>query len=164
MHYFLVLLSLFKGFIMKLASVIFLVFVILLTFSCKENVREPKSKIVRTKSLNPNGDSELAILMREMLAHSKYIKQRLEDGLAEQEAYPESQERLLTAKATTLEKRGYGFDAYANAYLAALQELHKPNGMRIYNHNNLVSKCVDCHKSFCTGPIPTIEKLFISND
>lgn len=149
---------------MKLVYFSFLSAIFSIIISCNENKSETAPKIIRTESLNPNGDSELAILMREMLAHAKYTKERIEDGLSEQTKFPENHLKLVTAKATSPEKRGEGFNEYAEAYLASLKELHTPNGMRIYNHNNLVNTCINCHKSFCTGPIPTIEKLIITNE
>jgi hypothetical protein len=72
-------------------------------------------------------------------------------------------EALVTSTPTKPEVKGPVYEGFAanyqeklNAFLAA-RELDLASGA----YNNLVEACVACHKSYCPGPIPTIEKLYV---
>lgn len=121
--------------------------------SAEEEKKENK------KSLNPNGDSELALLMREMFDEAQKIKKQVQNGEPVETTL--DQEKILTAHATEPEKAASPeFKAWAGAYLASLDSLKeaKPeNAEKIYRE--LVNNCLTCHKSLCPGPIVRINKL-----
>ena len=130
-----------------------LILVLMIFSSCKneENIEEQPP-------LNPNGDSELALLMRQMY----------EDGmLAKQEILEEKEistvlkhENILTAKATEPDKVETDlYRTFANGYLELMAEVNDENNPnRKASYSNLVDSCMQCHKSICPGPMVKIKK------
>ncbi|CAN5377543.1 hypothetical protein BH11BAC2_BH11BAC2_08220 [soil metagenome] len=113
------------------------------------------------KPLNPNGDSELAILMRVMVKATEANTVQLKNNVGIV-PYPESFHDILTATPSdsTLDKKM--FDGYAKGYIQAITEFNKADlTMQVASHNNVVQSCKSCHEQFCRGPIKRIEKMFI---
>ena len=143
---------------LKVISCLLLLFV--LGISCSEDKEEritDDSQI--QKPLNPNGDSELALLMRAMEEEAKQIKEQIAND------YPITinleHEKILTAEATEPDKAASDeYKAYATAYLAAIKGLKtasKAQQLDAYEH--LVGNCTTCHQALCPGPLVRIEKL-----
>lgn len=133
-----------------------LALIIIITFlfiSCGNNNTKPP--------LNPNGDSELALLMRQMY----------EDGMLAKQAILEDQEittilkheKILTAAATEPEKAGSDlYKSFANNYLSLMAEVNDPkNPNRKEAYSNLVNSCIQCHQALCPGPIVRIKKMVL---
>ena len=115
----------------------------------------------KTKSLNPNGDSELAILMREMVAITDSIKSDLSSHRNIRNM-PENLAAILTAKKTdeTIDKAIY--IPLANNYLDRVKDFYSSTGdAQIHAYNLMVSACVSCHQNFCGGPIKRINRLHL---
>jgi microcompartment protein CcmL/EutN len=119
--------------------------------SCQQSQNRP---------LNPNGDSELALLMRAMYEDGERMKEHLESGkipkpMADVEA-------LLTAEATEPDKVAtQEYKAFAESYIAltaSLKEADAESAPELYK--NMVDMCMTCHKSMCPGPMVRIEKLY----
>ncbi len=112
--------------------------------------------------LNPNGDSELAIVMRTMMESGKTMKAEVE-GNQPISKYPEEIKTITTAKQTDgmIEDRNV-FNGLANFYLATLDSMYIPATDTKKQFNHVVKSCVDCHENYCHGPIPAIKKLYIS--
>jgi hypothetical protein len=112
--------------------------------------------------VNPNGSSELALLMRDMTSFSEQMRGAvLHDSLP---AFPAGFRRIHAATPTDPEVRGDVFDGHADLYLSALKKLYdEPVTSRIDNYNNLISTCVSCHENFCRGPIKRINKMRINS-
>ena len=109
--------------------------------------------------LNPNGDSELALLMRSMYDDGMEMKLALKNGDTPQShidiAKLYTSEPTVTGKADTPE-----YQAFALAYEAAhkgLEEAQEDQKTQAYK--TLVNSCIACHKSVCPGPIVRIEKM-----
>ena len=114
------------------------------------------------KPLNPNGDSELALLMRAMHENGMEVKQQLLAG-----EIPELNvdcEKLLTAKATEPEKVATPLYAgYAKAYESAVKSFkHEFNDNRIGTYKTMVDACMNCHREVCPGPMVKIKKMYLS--
>lgn len=112
--------------------------------------------------LNPNGDSELALLMRKMIKHLETEHAAI---LANQAAvsYPAEFEKIKTAKRTETKDVSENFQAESDIYLNSLKAYHNSTAEnRITNYNNLVNSCVNCHMNECPGPVKTINKLIIA--
>lgn len=112
-----------------------------------------------TTDLNPNGSSELSLLMRQMHKHA--LKAR-EDVLNNKVSggYLVEFEKIYTAKPTTATTKNQYYNSYADLYMAALKNFSKSNRKNLKeNYNNLVSGCVVCHTTHCPGPMVLIEKL-----
>ena len=111
------------------------------------------------KPLNPNGDSELALLMRAMYDEAEQIKQQIANG--DSITLSLNHEKILTAHATEPQKAASAeYKAFAKTYLQAVKSLTEASSsQRINFYNNLVANCMTCHKALCPGPIVRIKKL-----
>jgi hypothetical protein len=122
----------------------------------KENVATCKIKPV-----NPNGDSELSLLMREMMRSADSMKTVIKSGNVP-EKFPDAFLKIHTAKPTDDDTKHASYDAFATNYIDNLQILCKsPKAESIKNYNVVVNSCINCHNDHCPGPIKTIEKLFL---
>lgn len=111
--------------------------------------------------MNPNGSSELSLLMREMLEHAQSARKlALEEKL--NPTIPESFQKIHTAKATDSETKNSYYDTFADVYLNAVKTYSTSKGPEIVsNYNNLVNTCLACHSTHCPGPVPRIKKLLV---
>jgi len=111
-------------------------------------------------TVNPNGESELALLMRSMTDFMEQAKGNLQNGMEIQDC-PEEFNRLTTAKETEgiIQERDH-FNAYSEQWLDDLEKLCNSNGQeQIQAYEQLRTSCLTCHQSYCQGPIPKIERL-----
>ena len=122
------------------------------------------SGIDKRQSLNPNGDSELALLMREMYEDGQRIKQEIKKG-RKPEILKKFKE-IHTATATEPEKVSTGsYKAYADAYLMSIELLESSEAENVEDrYKALVESCMNCHRAICPGPMVRIKKLFIPED
>jgi hypothetical protein len=112
--------------------------------------------------INPNGSSELAILMREMTALTDSVNHRLLSGRPIG-PYPEKFEAILTARPTDSTINEPVFMGFANNYLDKLKGLYaNEKGDLIPPFNTLVNSCITCHENFCQGPIKRIRKMVLA--
>ncbi|MBK9982006.1 MAG: hypothetical protein IPP15_06190 [Saprospiraceae bacterium] len=116
----------------------------------------------KVKSLNPNGDSELALLMRSMYDDGMLTKQALLEGKAP--VVNVKYHQLHTAKATEPEKVATpNYDAFANAYEASVKSfLESDTASRIESYHSMVNACMNCHQKICPGPTVRIKHLFLN--
>ena len=126
----------------------------------KSNVNTTENTVcVKTKSLNPNGDSELALLMRQMYDSLNSMNRLIKNGGVPSK-FPESFLKIHTAKPTTSNTKLESFDAFADDYIATLRLLYNsPKADLNKNYNLLVQKCANCHEASCPGPLKKIYKL-----
>jgi len=130
-----------------------------IALSCNKNQEQKKQD---KTPLNPNGDSELAIVMRTMMESGKTMKAEVESNKTISK-YPEEIKEVTTAKPTDgMIKDRNVFNGLANFYLATLDSMYIPAIDTKKQFNHVVKSCVDCHESYCHGPIPAIKKLYIS--
>jgi hypothetical protein len=131
--------------------------VIILAISCHQ-----KSDESCEKPTNPNGDSELALLMRDMTAHVEEEKKRMDAGKAPGEM-PVGYDKISTAKPTDSKQLTDNFQGFATIYLQSLGNYHNatPENYRT-EYNNLIKSCISCHEHECPGPIKRIEKLLVT--
>lgn len=121
--------------------------------SVKEEAFETKS------SLNPNGDSELALLMRDMYKEAEHVKNQIKNG--EDFKIKLDHEKILSAHATEPEKAASKeYKNFAKMYLANLDQLQNANSENVEMvFQSLVSSCLSCHQQLCPGPMVRIKKL-----
>ena len=114
--------------------------------------------------LNPNGDSELALLMRQMFEEGELAKQAIIHGKKYKTIL--KHEKILTAEATDQDKvENERFENFAKEYLEAMAQMNDanhPNKMEAYS--NLISSCVQCHEVVCPGPLVKINKLILEEE
>ncbi len=128
-------------------------------FGQKATATEASSNENTVKPLNPNGDSELALLMRSMYDDGMAMKLAIKNGDAPLSHIDISKlytsEPTVTGKADTPE-----YQAFALAYEAAFKGLGQAQeDQKAQAYKTLVNSCIACHKSVCPGPIVRIEKM-----
>jgi hypothetical protein len=111
--------------------------------------------------LNPNGDSELALLMRQMYEDGMSIKEDIENEKRISTKLKHGD--ILTAEATEPEKaESDTYKALADSYLDLMDQVNdRKNPHREEAYSNLVSSCLQCHKAMCPGPIVKINKMIL---
>ena len=112
--------------------------------------------------INPNGDSELALLMRAMYEDGVAMKKRISSGGT---PYPSlDYNALLTAEATEPDK--VATDEYrqmAASYIQIMNDMQKSDHSTAKKHyDSMVESCMNCHKAMCPGPMVKIEKLYLN--
>lgn len=131
--------------------------VLLLSNACEDDSGRPKI-------VNPNGDSELALLMREMFDDGMLVKA---DMLAGNEPdIKVKYQRIHTAKATQPEKVATTeYQLFAKAYENAMDQLVASTPVdRVMTYQTMVQTCMNCHQKMCTGPMVKIKKMVLSEN
>ena len=126
----------------------------ILVFSCTSD--NPAQK-----QLNPNGDSELALLMRVMYEDGMKIKEQIRQGKKPDVDF--DFEKIHSAKATDPARmKTPDFEVFATSYVQAVQAFKaaKAEEAGMY-YNGMVTACMNCHKSVCPGPTVRIKKMFL---
>ena len=137
---------------------IFLLFPLI--FSCQSGEKNGASTDSPFQQpINPNGDSELALLMRAMFDEAETIKTQIAEG--KPVSLNLDYQDILTAEATEPEKAGSDeYHAFAKGYLQTIQSLRNAsNEEREAHFNAMVGNCMACHQALCPGPVVKIKKL-----
>ena len=121
--------------------------------ACKDNAKS---------SINPNGDSELALLMREMHEDGLRTKQQILDG--EEPEIKVKYHQLHTANATEPEKAASAaYKSFAAYYEATVKSLLESNDeKRAEQYQTMIDACMSCHQELCPGPMRKIKRLYLS--
>lgn len=153
----------------KIAIISSLLFIVLLLVQCSNNNNKVEEKAKADslasciKPLNPNGDSELSILMREMVHSAESLKEMVKKGELP-ETFPEAFLKIHTAKPTDSETKKASFEGFANNYISNLHLLYNsPKEELTQNYNAVITACISCHGEHCPGPLGKINKLKIEN-
>ena len=110
--------------------------------------------------INPNGASELAALMRTMQRDLALAGERIGRGEAPAPMF-ERHRRIRCSWPTDPTERNATFDGMAQGYLQQVKALDaRPADLR-GAHGQVISACVACHETACSGPIPAIQALRI---
>lgn len=105
---------------------------------------------------NPNGDSELAALMRVMLDDLQLARERVLNGEAV-DSLTATHRRIRCTWPTDPATRNGHFDSMARRYLDTVRSLEKVSDAASYEA--VVGQCLHCHQNTCPGPATAIEKL-----
>ena len=127
-----------------------------LWIACKN---EPSER----KMVNPNGDSELAILMRDMYDEGMLVKQGLLKG-QNSELYL-NYDHIHTATPTEEGKnQSEEYLLFAKAYAASVERYKNSSAAdRPAAYQNMVDNCMSCHQSVCQGPMVRIKKMYLTD-
>jgi cytochrome c556 len=127
-----------------------------------ENEQSKTDAAVKKEIVNPNGDSELALLMRQMFDESMVAKNLILDG----QPAPDFSDQFVTihtAQETDSTVRTVEFRALSEVFLTQVRRLEEaPAEERVAAHNNMVASCLACHRVYCPGPMVKIKKLKIA--
>jgi len=108
--------------------------------------------------VNPNGDSELASMMRAMMSDMELIRRDAMNGVFP-ENIPNSHAKLRCAWPTDASMRSGAYDAMAIGYIDAFDKLASREGDARQRYSAVVTACLNCHATACPGPTVAIEKL-----
>jgi hypothetical protein len=146
---------------MKKWNVLALCLLFVLALAACSNEEKKITDKEQCAPLNPNGDSELAVLMREMAKLSEENALALKAG-KELVSYDGHFSKIISAeRSMNVDEQFY--QGMAKVYLSKLDELYKAAPeKRIELHNNLVRSCQDCHSQTCRGPLKRIDKMLVS--
>lgn len=105
--------------------------------------------------------SELALLMRSMVAHADTVKAALGRG-DELPPYPTAFKNLLKAEPTKgMHIDPITFPTFGTDYLDKVDRLYKAKKEdRNRAYNALVQSCANCHGTHCPGPLMKIKKMY----
>lgn len=123
----------------------------------EESCAAPEKKTI----YNPNGDSELALLMRDMFDEGMRVKTDVASGKRPLPNW--DADAIFTAHATQPEKAASPeFKAYAQSFLEAAKAMEdaSPEAYR-ESYQSMVKTCVACHQEVCPGPIVKINKMLL---
>lgn len=105
---------------------------------------------------NPNGDSELAVLMRRFVDDLREVRPLVEAGAKPKPLFPVHR-KMRCAWPTKPDERNANFDARAVGYLAAVRAFDDKPGKATYNA--IIDGCVHCHGQSCGGPLEFIDSM-----
>lgn len=114
------------------------------------------------KMINPNGDSELAILMRDMFEEGMLVRQSVING--EDPEMKLVYHHINTATPTVAGKNATTeYQLFAKAYEASIERFKNASGTdRPAAYQNMVDNCMNCHSKMCRGPMEKISKMYLS--
>lgn len=105
---------------------------------------------------NPNGDSELAVLMRRFVDDLQTVRPMLEAGEKVAPLFPVHR-TMRCVWPTKPEERNQQYDLRAQAYLAAVSAFDQAPGKDTYNA--MIAGCIACHSVSCGGPLEFIGEM-----
>lgn len=108
---------------------------------------------------NPNGSSELAVLMNDLYREAEKAKQKI--ALGHTPEWSVDAEKILTAAATEPEKAASSeYKAFAVSYLETVRMLKNATPAEAPEHFKVMATaCMNCHNAICPGPTKRIRKL-----
>jgi hypothetical protein len=134
--------------------------IIVSCLACNQNKEKLSNASCKKTDLNPNGDSELALLMRAMTAHTDSNATLLRAGSLPIN-YPDLK-KILTATPTDSSLDRTVFNGFAGSYLQAIDAFNAAStSEKIKAHNQILQNCQSCHEQFCRGPLKKIAKMKI---
>jgi len=106
---------------------------------------------------NPNGSSELAVLMRRMLTELRQAKTSFSQNTTP--TFAGSYEKIRCTWPTTEGTRTPWYDKMAKHFLRSYDALRSAKSNHAQYFNATINNCIACHQNTCLGPIPAIESL-----
>ncbi|MCB9884287.1 MAG: hypothetical protein H6838_02280 [Planctomycetes bacterium] len=107
-------------------------------------------------SRNPNGDSELAYLMRLFVDDLRDARVKVDAGEPLPKLY-DRHRRMRAAWPSKADQRNERFDTMAVGYLGAVRAFEADATPA--NYNNIITACIACHSGACGGPIEFIDSM-----
>jgi hypothetical protein len=134
--------------------------VLTFVFSCSQEQEEQSAS--KKEVYNPNGDSELALAMRQSFEQTEEIKRAIEKGdFTIPEGYVENLQLFHSATPTDPEVKTELYSQFSNSLYLIANDLVSASDLnqRKEVYQTLISTCISCHQKFCPGPIVRIKKL-----
>ena len=105
---------------------------------------------------NPNGDSELAVLMRQFVDDLREVRTLVEAKQPVKKLLPVHR-KLRCSWLTTPAERNEAFDTRAKVHLAAVRAFDEAPSQATYN--GIIAGCISCHAQSCGGPLDFIGSM-----
>ena len=131
---------------------------------CKNEQSEKASTTnhLVVSDVNPNGDSELALLMRALFKDADSFRVLIAHGEGNiNKEFVEKIEQSHEAIPTQPEMKPAEFEAFNQLLLNEATEMMESDTVSVEKFNAMVDRCMDCHRSVCPGPTKRIKKLYI---
>lgn len=109
--------------------------------------------------INPNGQSELAWLMRRLVDDLRGTREDLLAGRKATLSAPH--QRIRCSWPTAASDRDPPFDALAVDYLSRVEAFRRAESPTAEQFDRVVEGCAQCHQQTCGGPLQVIEALYI---
>ena len=139
----------------------------LLAFSCSTKDTEIEDKKSTTNEItNPNGMSEMSLIMEDWYTSMKAISVNLNEGKLCNEISTIEEEKIFKAKTSKENIHGKEFDAFVENFFFNYKEISKASTVsaQVDQFNLTVKSCINCHEQFCHGPIVRIRKLTVKTN
>lgn len=138
----------------------FSVLVIFFSILACNEVRDARNFRSPDEIVNPNGDSELALVMREIHFEANRIGREIEEGEeVDLEKLKTLAAQLSTAEPTDPNETDENYYLFANKLEQKVEALESDE--IVVKYNEFVNTCIACHRNTCPGPIGKIRKLRI---
>jgi hypothetical protein len=149
---------------MRRVALLFIVLIFVASCSGSDSGKKSDSAAAcETSPVNPNGDVELAVLMRQMAAWTDSTRSAILNNKPVP-ARPANFDRILTAEKTDKNIGPEPYGGLARHYLLQVENFDAaPKDQQKELFNSMVRACVGCHENFCGGPIKRINKLFLGD-
>ncbi len=109
---------------------------------------------------NPNGDSELADLMRTFVDDLREVRGQMDAKTPVKKLFPRHRKMRCSWHTDPL-SRNEDYDMRAQGYLAIVQAFDEAPSKSLYNA--MIAGCVSCHTAVCPGPITFISQLKLAD-
>ncbi len=131
-----------------------------IVYACSSD--KGKDDALANTTMKMTQPSELALLMKEIHVNAKNWRDDLMQGKLPADS-TEIYNRIVGSTPTNPNVTGPVFDGFSMNYQGALDGFLEANNIDLAReaYNNMVTACIQCHQSYCTGPIPTIKKLYV---
>lgn len=133
-------------------------------FACESNDEQKVEEKKEKKTFDMNERSEMAATMLYMFEFNKQLKAKIGDGDTVSGDFPEAFNQILEATMTEGHVHDQFFEEHAASFLEYQKALHNSPKNQKETFNAMVNACISCHEAKCNGPIPKIEKLYISKE
>jgi cytochrome c553 len=144
----------------KISVILAILFLVSCATKDDDKNEQTKSEI---KVTNPNGMSEMSLIMEEWYNSMKIISDELKAGHKVEEVPTINQDGIFSAKTSKPNVHGNEYNAFVETYFYNYNQLKKSGSLQQQTNdfNLTVTSCVNCHEQFCHGPIVRIKKLAV---
>jgi hypothetical protein len=139
-------------------------FVSMFLIACSGSTEGSTSPTETAKVTNPNGMSEMSLIMEDWYNAMKNISDKLNSG-NKVKSIPDAEAKdIYKAKTSKPNIHGKEFDAFVQSYFYNYSQIEKAGSVEEQKteFNLAVKSCLNCHEQFCHGPMVRIKKLTVN--
>lgn len=144
---------------------IVLLFAVMFLFSCQKKSESLKINTSETTTNDTKFEmynmSEMALLMEQLYVDNTRLKELIQTGDSLVEI-PDYITKIHSAVMTDPSDNDDFYQEQANMFLEAHKAIYSNAENKVELFNKAVDACISCHQKKCSGPIPRIKKLYIT--